>query len=157
MEILIRHAVADDLAAVVRLLYEVQEVHAQGRPDLFIRGSRKYSDDEVLRIFSDGQRPVLVAERNHEVVGYAFCIFEQTPPSAAQWPLKTLYIDDLCVDAACRGQHIGTELYKAVLALAKEHGCDRVTLNVWSLNQNAMQFYRKCGLHELKVTMEQKL
>ena len=71
--------------------------------------------------------------------------------------MKTLYLDDLCVDEAYRGRHVGTALYEAVLALAKESGCDRVTLNVWSLNDSAMRFYEKCGMHRLKVTMEQML
>lgn len=153
----IRRAVPADLAAVVRLLYEVQEVHAQGRPDLFVRGGRKYSDEEVLRIFADEARPVLVAELEGAVIGYAFCIYEQTPPSSSLRPMKTLYLDDLCVDEAYRGRHVGTALYEAVLALAKESGCDRVTLNVWSLNDSAMRFYEKCGMHRLKVTMEQML
>ena len=41
--------------------------------------------------------------------------------------------------------------------MARERGCDRVTLNVWSLNTGAMRFYEKCGLSPLKVTMEQKI
>lgn len=157
MSTLIRRAAAADLDAVVKLLYEVQEVHAKGRPDLFIRGGRKYSNEEVLQIFSDPKRPVLVAERDGKVVGYAFCIFEQTPPSSSLQPMKTLYLDDLCVDEACRGRHVGTALYEAVLALAKESGCDRVTLNVWSLNDSAMRFYEQRGMRRLKVTMEQML
>ncbi len=32
--------------------------------------------------------------------------------------LRTLYIDDLCVNESCRGQHIGQALYQEALALA---------------------------------------
>ena len=34
--------------------------------------------------------------------------------------IKTLYLDDLCVDEACRGKHVGKALYERVLAFAKE-------------------------------------
>ena len=98
MDIAVRRAIPADLEAVVRLLYEVQEVHAQGRPDIFVRGGRKYSDSELLRIFADDRRPVLVAVQDGQVRGYAFCIYEETPAGSSLLPMKTLYIDDLCVD-----------------------------------------------------------
>ena len=157
MDIAVRRAIPADLEAVVRLLYEVQEVHAQGRPHIFVRGGRKYSDSELLRIFADDRRPVLVAVQDGQVRGYAFCIYEETPAGSSLLPMKTLYIDDLCVDESCRGRHIGSRLYHAALNMARERGCDRVTLNVWSLNTGAMRFYEKCGLSPLKVTMEQKI
>ena len=68
--------------------------------------------------------------------------------------LTTLYLDDLCVDQACRGQRVGSGLYQAVLALARERGCYNVTLNVWACNQTAMDFYRRCGLQVQKTGME---
>lgn len=38
--------------------------------------------------------------------GLRLCIYEQTPPGGSE-ALKSLYIDDLCVDEAMRGRHIG--------------------------------------------------
>ena len=68
--------------------------------------------------------------------------------------IKTLYIDDLCVDETLRGKHIGKNLYEAVLIYAKEHDCYNVTLNVWACNTSAMRFYEACGLKPQKVGME---
>ena len=68
--------------------------------------------------------------------------------------IKTLYIDDLCVDERKRGRHIGKTLYDAVIAFAKEQECYNVTLNVWSLNENAMKFYQSCGMIPQKIGME---
>ena len=59
--------------------------------------------------------------------------------------IKTLYIDDLCVDETMRGKHIGKLLYNAALDYAREHGCYNLTLNVWSCNESAMKFYESCG------------
>nr|MCR4790816.1 GNAT family N-acetyltransferase [Treponemataceae bacterium] len=67
------------------------------------------------------------------------------------------YIDDLCVDENIRGQHIGKSLYDYVLQFAKEEGCYNLTLNVWTLNPNAMKFYEKCGLLPQKIGMEKIL
>ena len=68
--------------------------------------------------------------------------------------IKTLYIDDLCVDETKRGQHIGKKLYEFVVKFAKEEGCYNLTLNVWSCNESAMKFYEKCGLVPQKIGME---
>ena len=68
--------------------------------------------------------------------------------------IKTLYIDDLCVDESRRGEHIGRTLYDYTVSFARESGCYNLTLNVWSCNEIAMKFYEKCGLLPQKVGME---
>ena len=154
----IRQATAADIPAVARLLYQVHDVHAKGRPDLFFEGARKYTDDELAEIFEDAQaRPVFVAELDGRVVGYAFCMFEQTPSGHSLRPIKSLYIDDLCVDEEIRGARVGSALYDHVVAYAKAQGCGRITLNVWELNDGARRFYEKKGLLPLKTTMEKVL
>lgn len=67
---------------------------------------------------------------------------------------RTLYIDDLCVDEACRGKHVGQALYDHTLAYARQIGCRRVTLNVWCGNDSAMRFYEKQGLKPRNIHME---
>ena len=154
----IRRATEADISDVGRLLYQVHDVHAKGRPDLFIEGERKYTDAELSEIFADAEaRPVFVAELEGHVVGYAFCVFEVIPPSHSRRSVKSLYIDDLCVDESYRNAHVGTALYDYTVAFARASGCDRITLNVWELNGNARRFYEKKGLVPLKTTMEKML
>lgn len=87
------------------------------------------------------------------MLGYCFCIFRQLQDNILT-DIKTLYIDDLCVDESCRGQHVGSQLYAYVRNYAKELGCYNLTLNVWALNENALRFYEKCGLVPQKIGME---
>ena len=151
----IRKAMEQDMDGINSLLLQVCLVHHKGRPDLFKYGAKKYSDDELKAIINDKTRPIFVAvdEHNH-VLGYAFCIFQQYIGSNIMTDIKTLYIDDLCVDENVRGQHIGKQIYQSVIAFARESGCYNVTLNVWSLNESAMKFYESCGLKPQKVGME---
>ncbi len=154
----VRRATPKDLPQIRELLLQVLTVHHNGRPDIFKGGVRKYTDEEILNILADENTPVLIAANDEDVaVGYAFCIFQQHKDSHILTDIKTLYIDDLCVDENARGQHIGSLLYNAVLNFAKENGCYNVTLNVWSCNQSAMKFYEKMGLKPLKVGMEKIL
>ena len=151
----IRRAETCDMPRIDELLMQVELVHHKARPDLFKNGGRKYTDEELAAIIADDKRPILVAVNdNNRLLGYAFCIFQQYLDNTIMTDIKTLYIDDLCVDEACRGQHIGRALYEAVLAYAREHGCYNVTLNVWSGNDNAQRFYESCGLKPQKIGME---
>lgn len=154
----IRPAQEKDIPRINELLRQVCLIHHQGRPDLFKYGARKYTDRQLADILQDSSRPVLVAvDEKDSAVGYAFCIFQQHIDDNILTDVKTLYIDDLCVDEMQRGRHIGRALYEAVLELAKKAGCYNVTLNVWSCNPDAMKFYQSCGLLPQKVGMEKLL
>ena len=150
----IRKAEVRDIPALNKLLWQVLDVHHQGRPDLFKGGTKKYTDEELKRILADSKTPVFVAETDSGVEGYAFCVLKQETDSHILTDVKTLYIDDLCVDKESRGKGIGSALYRFVLAFAKEQGYYNVTLNVWSCNQDAMAFYQMLGLQPQKIGME---
>ena len=155
---IVRNAVKEDCDEIIELLNQVLTVHHKARPDLFKGNCRKYTDDELIEIIKDNRRPILVAVNEEDkVCGYAFCIIQQHLDDNILTDIKTLYIDDLCVDENIRGQHIGKTLYNAVLEFAKKIGCYNVTLNVWSCNKNAMKFYESCGLEIQKIGMEKIL
>ena len=151
----IRRAREGDIPRIGELLLQVCRVHHRGRPDLFREGGRKYDDDQLRELLGNEERPILVAvDESDRVLGYAFCIYKIYRGNWAMQDLTTLYLDDLCVDEACRGQHVGRALYEAVLDLARSTGCYNVTLNVWTCNPGAMAFYERCGLKPQKVGME---
>lgn len=151
----VRRAQEKDMERIDALLMQVERIHHEGRPDLFRVGRKKYTDEELRKLIHDDSRPILVAvDEKDGVMGYAFCIFQQYQNHNIMTDIKTLYIDDLCVDEAIRGRHIGKALYGSVLELAREQGCYNVTLNVWSCNPSAMKFYEAQGLKPQKVGME---
>lgn len=154
----IRRAEQRDIEGINQLLYQVLMVHHNGRPDLFKGNVKKYTDEELLDIIKDNKRPIFVGvDECEHVLGYAFCVFQQHIGDNILTDIKTLYIDDLCVDENIRGQHIGRQIYEYVLAFARKQGCYNVTLNVWSCNENARKFYEKCGLVPQKIGMEKIL
>ena len=150
----IRRAGADDLPALHRLLRQVLRVHHEGRPDLFRADTEKFTDGQLREILRDETRPVFVAVRENAVCGYAFCMFQRHIADNILTDVKTLYLDDLCVDEAVRGQHVGRALYDYVRTFAKQSGCYNLTLNVWACNEDALRFYGKRGLKPQKIGME---
>lgn len=154
----IRRAEQKDMAGINRLLRQVLMVHHNGRPDLFQANAKKYTDEELSELLRDDSRPVFVGvDEADNVMGYAFCIFQQHVNDNILTDIKTLYIDDLCVDENIRGQHIGSSLYEYVLEFARKSGCYNVTLNVWSCNESAKKFYEACGFVPQKIGMEKIL
>lgn len=151
---MIRRAENKDIPVINRLLRQVLDIHAAGRPDIFRSGVKKYTDSELEALISDERTPIFVNIREGELVGYAFCIYRETRDNNILKDSKVLYIDDLCVDETCRGKHIGRELYDFVLTQARKAACDRVELNVWTLNTAAMGFYERCGMTPQKIMME---
>ncbi len=151
----IRRATESDMPGLNKLLSQVLAVHHNGRPDIFKPGCKKYTDEELLTIIHDDNRPIFIAaDEDGSVMGYAFCIFQQHIDSNILTDIKTLYIDDLCVDENIRGRHIGKSLYDYVVNFSRKSGCYNVTLNVWSLNEGAIKFYEKCGMKPQKIGME---
>ena len=153
-EILIRRAEKTDIPAICNLLEQVLTVHHNGRPDVFKPNSRKYTDDELKTLISSSETPIFVAENTTRVLGYAFCIIKTTKDDNILCDMKTLYIDDLCVDEGARGLSIGRSLYNYVKDYAKNIGCYNLTLNVWECNPGAKRFYEKMGLMPQKTIME---
>ena len=150
----IRMAKPEDIPGLIDLLLQVGEVHHKIRPDLFRAGARKYDEKALAEILKDPNRPIFAAVEDGTLLGYCFCILEITRDNPVLMNQKSLYIDDLCVDENCRGQHIGSVLYEAVKKFAKEQGCYNVTLNVWECNPSARKFYEKAGLKPYKTCME---
>ena len=150
----IRRADKNDKKRIEELLSQVLEVHHNVRPDIFKSGTRKYTSEALDGIIADDTRPIFVAEADGNILGYAFCIFIQHVDDNILTDVKTLYIDDLCVDESARGKGIGRELYNFAVNYAKENGCYNLTLNVWADNVSALGFYEALGLHKQKIGME---
>ena len=148
----IRPANTNDIPRVLDLLSEVLEVHAKLRPDLFVSGTTKYSEEDLQLMLKDGTKPVFVATINDYVVGYAMCQIHI--PSNNMYPNKIFHLDDLCVDEKYRHQGIGEALFNYVKQEAKKEGCYEITLNSWPDNEAAQNFYKKMGMKTRSIVLE---
>ncbi len=151
----VRRANREDIPAILDLLVQVDMVHHKGRPDLFKGPATKYNAEELEKLLIDEETPIFVCvDEEEKVLGHAFCVRQQVIGDAVRTDVKTLYIDDICVDEAARGQHVGKSLYDAVLDFARSEGMYNVTLNVWTCNPGAMAFYESMGMKPQKIGME---
>ena len=150
---MIRRAEIKDIPGIIELLHQVNMVHHVLRPDLFKPYTTKYNEQELEALIDDDSKPIFVFE-DGGVLGHAFCMITEVKGDKLLQDIKTLYIDDICVDENARGQHVGKALYEYVRDYAASIGCNNITLNVWEGNDAALSFYKNMGMKVQKTTME---
>lgn len=94
-----------------------------------------------------GDRPafeVLLAERAGEAVGYALF----TDGYNTDLPARAVWLDDIFVVEAARGQGVGRRLFAAVARTALDRGARSVWWGVRSANRRARSFYAGLGAHD---------
>ena len=161
---MIRKASKEDIQRIIELLHQVNMVHHLIRPDLFKPHTTKYNERELEALLDDDSKPIFVFDdgarlsgtlcSQRRVLGYAFCQVSELKNNQLLEDIKTLYIDDICVDEDARGKHVGKALYEYVRDYAMAIGCNNITLNVWEGNKPALRFYRSMGMQVQKTTME---
>ena len=150
---MIRKANKEDVKRIMELLHQVNMVHHVLRPDLFKPHTTKYNEQELESMLGDNSKPIFVYD-DGGVSGYAFCQVSEVKNHLLLEDIKTLYIDDICVDENARGKHVGKALYEYVREYAQSIGCNNITLNVWEGNDAAYRFYKNMGMQVQKTTME---
>ena len=150
---MIRKAEKRDIPSIIELLHQVDMVHHMIRPDLFKPNTTKYNEQELEDLLGNDSKPIFVYD-NGEVLGHAFCMITEVKEDKLLQSIKTLYIDDICVNEKARGKHVGKALYEYVLDYAQSIGCNNITLNVWEGNDPALSLYRNMGMKNQKTTME---
>lgn len=153
----IRPADTQDIPAIQNLLSQILALHHKIRPDLFKAQGGKYSEDSLEALFASPETPVFVyADESNQVLGHLFLQIK-SPDTPIRTPVKTLYIDDLCVAESARGQGIGQKLYDFARNYAKNQNCYNLTLNVWDANTGALRFYQRQGLTSQQIQLEEVL
>lgn len=150
---MIRKAHTNDIPRIIELLHQVNMVHHVKRPDLFKPYTTKYNEQELEALLNVSNKPIFVYD-DGDVRGYAFCQITEVKNDQLLQDIKTMYIDDICVDETERGKHIGKAIYEYVHDYAQSIGCYNITLNVWEGNEPAICFYRNMGMQVQKTTME---
>ena len=150
---MIRRANNKDIAQIINLLLQGDMVHFRIRPDIFKPNTTKYNEQELSEIIDDATKPIFVYD-DGGVTGYLFCQITEIQNNSLLQDIKTLYIDDLCVDEKARKRHIGKALFDFVREYAQSIGCHNITLNAWEGNAPALSFYRNMGMKPQKTCME---
>lgn len=153
----IRKAKVEDIKEISNILMQVSKLHSDNRPDIFkdkkMSEIIKWSED----ILKDNQKIVIVAEYESKICGVAVCKIKTINEHINIKDTKIFSVDELCVDKDYRKKGIGSNLIAEAKRLAEENNCNRLELNCWKFNQDAMKFYKDIGFEEQRIFFEMKV
>ncbi len=153
-ETIIRPAENRDAEAIGRLGAELMALHYDYDPERFLEpppnassgygrflGSQIRSSDAI----------VLVAERDGEVIGYAYAGLE--PMSWMELRGPAGFLHDVVVAKHARGQGVAGRLVEASAAWLEEHGAPRIMLWTAEKNETAQRLFDRLGFRRTMIEM----
>ena len=153
----IRFAEQKDLEGINGIRRQVNDLHVNGKPGVFRPGFSEELRNYIYSAFRDPQKRIVVCEKDGSVCGFAVLMHTVKPESVHSLARRFLEINELGVDEACRRQGIGAALIAFARDYAKQHGFDRIELNMWEFNEDALKFYEAIGFSTYRRYLEMDL
>jgi len=151
----VRRAVINDVPKIMPLLSSVAQLHGDNRKDIFRNPTLHYSESEIKNFIETGELNIFVSTgETNEITGVLLCKIRAQHNHNVLLDSKILWIEDTCVGESYRNKGYGKMLIEYAKGFAKDNGCSRMELNVWSFNKNAHDFYESQGLKEQRNIME---
>lgn len=153
----VRLAKEEELNRINELRKQVNDLHAEGKPEIFKAGFEDDLRDFLFQIREDPEKEIVVAEENGTVVGFAVLNHIFKPENPYMYEREYVDIDEFCVDKDYRRQGVASALIDFIKAFAKEKGFKRIELNMWEFNQDALAFYEEVGFETYRRYMEMRV
>ena len=153
----IRFAKKEDLEQINQLRQQVNDLHVKGKPEIFKPGFSDELREYIYDIFRDAQKKIIVCVSDGNICALAVLHHIIRPETPYMFERDYLDIDEFCVDEAFRRRGIGARMIDFIRDFAKSEGFERIELNMWEFNQDALAFYEAVGFSTYRRYMEMKL
>ena len=149
MNIEIREANIKDIdKGLLEVYIEGYRYHQNGRPDIFVNLSIEELKEDLIKNFDKSS--TLVILDNNNIVGYLSYIIKERHT-------KKLDVDQLVIMEQYRGKGLGKKIMEEARNIAFKNNCDRVELNCWLFNENALAMYEHIGFDRQRIIYELKI
>ena len=145
----IREATLNDFdKGLLKVFIEGYRYHQNGRPDIFANITDNDLKNDLIANF-DRLNTIVILE-DESIVGYlSYKIKEKHT--------KKLDVDQLVILEQYRGKGLGKKLMDEAKKIAIDNGCDRIELNCWMFNENALAMYEHIGYNRQRIIYEMEL
>lgn len=149
MNLKIREASINDIdKGLLKAFIEGYRFHQNGRPDVFANLTDEMLKSDLIDNM-DRLSTILILDDDN-IVGYlSYKIKEKYT--------KKLDIDQLVILEKYRGKGLGRKLIDEAKRIAIKNECDRIELNCWMFNENALEMYEHVGFNKQRIIYEIKL
>lgn len=154
--LIIRPVTFADYEAISLLLEHVDQLHADGLPDLFQRSDGPARSQEWFAQIRASQEVALFVAEQQTLVGLALCQVRRSPVFPLFVPRRYVHINELIVHPSFQGQGIGRLLLQRVHEWAQELEITEVELDVYEFNTSARLFYERLGYQTIRRTLRHR-
>jgi len=151
---MVRFAEEKDLDRINELRKQVNDIHVEGRPDLFRAGFGAEMRDFAKVIMTGENSDIIVAERDGIICGMVCADYVNKPETPYSKARSFYHVQEIAVDVNYRRQGVAKELLEFMIADAKKRNLGRIELDVWEFNDSAIEFYRAVGFKQTRRWME---
>ena len=132
----------------------VNELHVEGRPDIFRPGFTDELQRYIYQKFDSENSDVIAALINGTICGFAMVEYIDRPASPYRLSQRSVVIDELGVDTAYRRRGVASALVAFCRQEARRKGFERIELNMWEFNEAALSFYEAVGFRTFRRYLE---
>lgn len=150
----IRLAEYTELDEINILRKQVNDLHTKGKPEFFKEGFSKELQDFLVDIWNNEKCKIVVAVDSSRILGYSIFSVAHKKETLFMRKRDYLDIDAICVDKEYRRQGIASSIMKYIENYANGIGIERIELNMWEFNEEALSFYEKSGFKTYRRYLE---
>ncbi len=153
-----RPATGQDIPILQGLLSELHSQHYDAMPERFLPQAAGELDSKFFQgCLGDPSQHLVVAEEKGQVVGYARAQCRSNPDGVAHRARTFVEVHEIVVSEAVRGAGAGKRLMEDVVAWARRQKASGVELSVYAFNGDALAFYRRIGMSDMRITLAMAL
>lgn len=154
---IIRFAKENELVRVNELRKQVNDLHVEGEPEVFKEGFDNELRDYIYDIWNDPEQEIVVADSDGIICGFAVLHHIVKPATPFMHERDFMDVDEFCVDKEYRRQGVASEIITFIRKYAEEKGFNRIELNMWEFNRDALAFYEAVGFKTYRRYLEMKV
>lgn len=151
---MVRFAEEKDLDKINELRKQVNDIHVEGRPDMFKAGFGTELKEVAKTMLEETDSDIIVAERDGEICGMACVDYVMKPETPYSRARSFYHVQEIAVDKNHRRKGVAKELFEFMVADAKKRNLDKIELDVWEFNSSAIEFYEAVGFRQTRRWME---
>ena len=157
LEVRVRPAAVDDADAIDRLIFHLDEFHAQERPDLFCIPSNSPRGESFLHtVLDDPEQQILVGMILGEVVGYVHVLIKNAPEASYRVERHYSEIESISAHPAAQRIGVGRKLIEGALSWATSRGVRDHQIGVHEFNRTARRLYEHMGFEPSEIMLRRK-
>lgn len=156
---LIRDMLPGDYDIFAEFYADLHRIHFEAMPDTFRPQVSLPPRDVYEKDLQEPNRKFFMAEIDGKAAGMCDIVLKMIPdnPNYPLFPAKNVHINNLYVSPEFRRHGVATALYREAERWGKTMGAGKMTLMVWTFNEDALGLYRKLGMDVSFYQMEAKL